>query len=91
MDQPFEAQLRAPRNMIPAYTWSAGPSGPLTFGQRTIAAHLGLPKDHPLRLCIESGAAWIPNLPDIAPDIGIDPESLVRLSCGKTGSPGEVL
>jgi len=88
MDQPFEAQLRATLNMIPAYTWYAGPSGALTFVNERSAAYLGLPKDHPLRLGIESGAAWDSHLPMLHPD---DREATRKVwsDCLRTGSPGE--
>src|SRR5882762_9921590 len=88
MDQPFEAQLRATLNVIPAYTWYAGPSGALTFVNERSAAYLGLPKDHPLRLGIESGAAWDSHLPMLHPD---DREATRKVwsDCLRTGSPGE--
>src|SRR5882672_122068 len=88
MDQPFEAQLRATLNVIPAYTWYAGPSGALTFVNERSAEYLGLPKDHPLRLGIESGAAWDSHLPMLHPD---DREATRKVwsDCLRTGSPGE--
>src|SRR5258707_4189230 len=88
MDQLFEAQLRATLNVIPAYTWYAGPSGALTFVNERSAAYLGLPKDHPLRLGIESGAAWDSHLPMVHPD---DREATRKVwsDCLRTGSPGE--
>ena len=89
MDQPFEAQLRATLNVIPAYTWYAGPSGALTFVNERSAEYLGLPKDHPLRLGIESGAAWDSHLPMLHPD---DREATRKVwsDCLRTGSPGEM-
>src|SRR6267142_425320 len=88
MDQPFEAQLRATLNVIPAYTWYAGPSGALTFVNERSAAYLGLPNDHPLRLGIESGATWDSHLPMLHPD---DREATRKVwsDCLRTGSPGE--
>src|SRR5882724_11755398 len=88
MDQLFEAQLRATLNVIPAYTWYAGPSGALTFVNERSAEYLGLPKDHPLRLGIESGAAWDSHLPMVHPD---DREATRKAwsDCLRTGSPGE--
>ena len=88
MDQLFEPQLRATLNVIPAYTWYAGPSGTLTFVNERSAAYLGLPKDHPLRLGIESGAAWDSHLPMLHPD---DREATRKVwsDCLRTGSPGE--
>jgi len=89
MDQPFAAQLRATLNVIPAYTWYAGPSGALTFVNERSAEYLGLPKDHPLRLGIESGAAWDSHLPMLHPD---DREATRKVwsACLTTGSPGEM-
>ena len=89
MDQPFEAQLRATLNVIPAYTWYAGPSGALTFVNERSAEYLGLPKDHPLRLGIESGAAWDSHLSMLHPD---DREATRKVwsDCLRTGSPGEM-
>jgi PAS domain S-box-containing protein len=52
----FLAQLQASLNVIPAYTWYAGPSGGLTFVNKRTADYLGLPKDHPLRFGIDIGA-----------------------------------
>jgi PAS domain-containing protein len=54
----FLAQLQATLNVIPAYTWSAAPSGGLTFVNKRTADYLGLPKDHPLRFGIDIGAQW---------------------------------
>ena len=54
----LEAQLRATLDAIPAYTWYAEPPGPLTFVNKRLADYLGLPKDHPLRFCIATSAAW---------------------------------
>ena len=45
MDELFEAQLQATLNMIPAYTWYAAPSGPLTFVNKRAADYGGLPED----------------------------------------------
>src|SRR6266576_1356077 len=89
MDQLLEAQLRATLNVIPAYTWYAGPSGALTFVNERSAEYLGLPKDHPLRLGIESGAAWDSHLPMLHPD---DREATRKVwsDCLRTGSPGEM-
>ena len=88
MDQSFEAQLRATLNVIPAYTWYAGPSGALTFVNERSAEYLGLPTDHPLRLGAESGATWDSHLPMLHPD---DREATRKVwsDCLRTGSPGE--
>jgi PAS domain S-box-containing protein len=68
-DQPgYVAQLQATLNVIPAHTWYASPSGGLTFVNKRTADYLGLPKDHPLRFCIDVGAQWDAHLPFVHPD-----------------------
>jgi PAS domain S-box-containing protein len=64
----LEAQLRATLNMIPAYTWYALPSGALTFVNERTADYLGLPKDHPLRSGVDTGAEWDAHIPFLHPD-----------------------
>lgn len=64
----FAAQLRKTLNAIPAYTWYAAPSGALTFVNERTADYLGLPKDHPLRLGVDTGAAWDSHIPLLHPD-----------------------
>src|SRR5258708_1588513 len=68
MDHRPEAQLQATLNIIPAYTWYAAPSGALTFVNERCADYLGLPKDHPLRFGIDTGAAWDAHIPFLHPD-----------------------
>src|ERR1700761_5906054 len=51
---PLEVQLQATLNVIPAYTWYAVPSGALIFVNERTADYLGIPKDHPLRLGIDT-------------------------------------
>src|SRR5271168_3900042 len=84
----FEAQLQATLNMIPAYTWYALPSGALTFVNERTGDYLGLPKDHPLRLGIDTGAEWDAHIPLLHPD---DREEARRVwsVCIGTGSAGE--
>jgi hypothetical protein len=55
-------------NMVPAYTWYAVPSGALTFVNERTADYLGLPKEHPLRFGIDTGAAWDSHIPLQHPD-----------------------
>src|SRR6266576_4942610 len=88
MDQPFEAQLRATLNVIPAYTWYADPSGALTFVNKRHADYLGLPKDHPLRLGIDTGAEWDSHTALLHPD---DREEARRVwsTCLSTRTAGE--
>jgi len=54
----FAAQLRKTLNTIPAYTWYAMPSGTLTFVNEAYANYLGLAKDDPLRLGVETSVPW---------------------------------
>src|SRR5882672_12327390 len=68
MNDSFLAQLQATLNMIPAYTWYAASSGALTFLNERCADYLGLVKDHPLRLGIDTGAAWDSHLALLHPD-----------------------
>jgi len=86
---PLEAQLRATLDKIPAYTWYANPAGGLTFVNTRSADYLGLPGDHPLRLGIDTHAAWDSHLIFVHPD---DAEETRRVwsDCLKTGAPGEV-
>jgi PAS domain S-box-containing protein len=87
--QVLEAQLRATLEVIPAYTWYADPSGALTFVNKRHADYLGLPKDHPLRFGIATGAAWDSHIPLLHPD---DHEEARRVwsTCLRTGSAAEM-
>jgi len=84
----LEAQLRATLNVIPAYTWYAAPSGALMFVNERCADYLGLPKDHPLRFGIDTGAAWDSHILLVHPD---DHEQSRRnwATCLRTGNAGE--
>jgi PAS domain-containing protein len=85
----LEAQLQATLNVIPAYTWYAGPSGALTFVNQRTADYLALPKDHPLRFGIDIGGKWDSHTPFLHPD---DHEEARRVwsTCLRTGFAGEV-
>ena len=84
----FEAQLRATLEVVPAHTWYANPSGALTFVNKRQADYLGLPKDHPLRFGIATGAAWDSHIPLLHPG---DQEEARKVwsTCVSTGSAGE--
>jgi PAS domain S-box-containing protein len=84
----LETQLQATLNVIPAYTWYALPSGGLTFVNERSADYLGLPKEHPLRFGIDTGAEWDAHIPLLHPD---DREEVRRVwsICLSTGSAGE--
>src|SRR6266404_2307314 len=68
MDESLKAQLQATLDMIPAFTWLAGPSGALLFVNSRCADYLGLPQDHPLRFGTDTGAAWDSHIPFLHPD-----------------------
>jgi PAS domain-containing protein len=84
----FAAQLQATLNVIPAYTWYAAPSGGLTFVNKRTADYLGLPKDHPLRFGIDTGAPWDAHIPLLHPD---DREESRKAwsTCLRTGEAAE--
>jgi PAS domain S-box-containing protein len=86
---PLEAQLQATLNVIPAHTWYAAPSGSLTFVNKRCANYLGLPKDHPLCLGIDTDAEWDSPIPFLHAD---DHEEARRVwsTCLRTGCAGEV-
>jgi PAS domain S-box-containing protein len=85
----LETQLQANLNLMPAPSWYALPSGALTFVNERTAAYLGLPRDHPLRFGIDTGAAWDSHIPFLHPD---DHEETRRVwsTCLRTGSGGQV-
>src|SRR6266478_1714526 len=82
-------QLQATLNLIPAHTWYANPTGVLTFLNERGSDYLGLPKDHPLRLGIGTGAEWDSHIPLLHPD---DHEESRRVwsTCLRTGSAGQM-
>ena len=84
----LEAQLQATLHMIPAHTWYALPSGALTFLNERCADFVGLPKDHPLRFGLDTGAGWDAHIAFLHPD---DHEGTRRMwsTCLSTGSGGE--
>jgi PAS domain S-box-containing protein len=83
------AELQSTLNVIPAYTWYALPSGGLTFVNERTADYLGLPKGHPLRSGIDTGAEWDSHIFFLHPD---DHEETRRVwsTCLRTGEAGEV-
>jgi formate hydrogenlyase transcriptional activator len=86
---PLGAELQLTLNLIPAHTWYAAPSGALTFMNERGSDYLGLPKDDPIRLGIDTGAAWDSHIPHLHPD---DHEETHRVwsTCLRTGCPGQV-
>jgi PAS domain S-box-containing protein len=85
----LEEQLQATLNVIPTQTWYAAPSGALTFVNERTADYLGLPGDHPLRLGLESGAAWDAHIALLHPD-DHDETRKVWSNCLKTGLAGQL-
>lgn len=88
-EEPFETQLQAMLNLIPANAWYAAPSGALTFVNERGGDYGGLPKDHPLRSGEETGAAWDSHIPFLHPD-DHDETRRVWSKCLRTGSAGDV-
>jgi len=88
-NSPFAKQLRETLNAIPAYAWYAAPSGALIFVNKRAADHGGLPKDHPLRFGIDTGASWDSHIEFLHPD---DHEETRRIwaNCLKTERASEV-
>jgi formate hydrogenlyase transcriptional activator len=86
---PLGAELKLTLNLIPAHAWYAVPSGALTFLNERGSDYLGLPKDHHLRLGIDTGAPWDSHIPLLHPD---DHEEARRVwaTCLRTGSCGQV-
>ena len=86
---PLGAELQLALNLIPAHTWYAVPSGALIFLNERGSDYLGLPKDHPVRLGIDTGAAWDSHIPVLHPD---DHEETRRVwsTCLRTGCAGQV-
>jgi PAS domain S-box-containing protein len=85
----LEAQLQVTLNLVPAHTWYALPNGALTFLNKRAADYLGLPKDHPLRFGIYTGADWDSHIPLVHPD---DREETRRVwsECLCRGCAGDV-
>src|SRR6266481_5123969 len=87
--QPLRAELQTALNLIPAFTWYCNASGGLTFLNERGSDYLGLPKDHPLRHGIDSGAEWDSHISLLHPD---DHEEARRVwsTCLRTGCAGQV-
>jgi PAS domain S-box-containing protein len=85
---PLSAQLQSTLNEIPAYIWYATPSGVLTYVNERQADYLGLPKDHPLRVGIDTGGDWDSYLALVHPD-DHDESRRAWSDCLRTGSAGE--
>ncbi len=61
-------QIQAALNLIPAFAWYCNASGGLTFLNERGSDYIGLPKDHPLRHGIDTGAEWDSHISLLHPD-----------------------
>ena len=86
---PLGSELQLALNLIPAHTWYAAPSGALTFLNERGSDYLGLPNDHPIRLGIDTGAAWNSHIPFLHQDDREETRT-VWSECLRTGCAGEV-
>lgn len=87
---PLGAELQLALNLIPAHTWYAVPSGALTFVNERTADYLGLPKDHPFRFGIDTGAEWDYHIALLHPDDHEDSRNVwstsLRTGCAAEGT-----
>ena len=86
---PLRADLQAALNLIPAFAWYCNVSGGLIFLNERGSYYLGLPKDHPLRFGIDTGAEWDSHIALLHPD---DHEEARRVwsTLLRTGCAGDV-
>jgi PAS domain S-box-containing protein len=89
LDPSYFEQVQKTLNAIPAYTWYAAPSGALIFLNERGSDYHDLPRDHPVRLGIDTDASWDSHLPFLHPD---DHEETRRIwsNCLRTERAGEV-
>ncbi len=87
---PLGLELQLALNLIPAQTWYAVPSGALTFVNERTAEYLGLPKEHPLRFGIDTGAEWDYHIALLHPDDHEDSRNVwstsLRTGCAAEGT-----
>src|SRR5882724_8708711 len=86
---PLRAELQTALNLIPAFAWCCNASGGLTFLNERGSDYLGLPKDHPIRHGIDTGAEWDSHISLLHPD---DHEEARRVwsTLLRTGCAGDV-
>src|SRR5882724_1529827 len=86
---PLRAELQTALNLIPAFAWCCNASGGLAFLNERGSDYLGLPKDHPLRHGIDTGAEWDSHIALLHPD---DHEEARRVwsTLLRTGCAGDV-
>jgi len=90
MSDLINEQLRANLNLIPAYAWYTNRIGALIFVNKRCADYLGLPKDHPLRFGIETGAPWDAHIPMLHPD-DRDASRKLWTECLRSGCAAEAM
>jgi formate hydrogenlyase transcriptional activator len=83
------AVLQATLNRIPAIAWYATPNGALAFVNKPGADFGGLPDDHPLRLGVETNAAWDSHIAFLHPDDHQNTREIWS-TCLRTGTGGEI-
>ena len=88
-DSSFAKQLRETLNAIPTHAWYATASGTLIFVNELAADYGGLPKDHPLRLGVDTGAPWDSLIAFLHPDDHAETRSIWS-HCLTTGRGSEV-
>src|SRR5499433_2853832 len=86
---PLRAELKAALNLLPAFAWYCNASGGLIFLNERGSDYLGLPKDHPLRHGIDTGAEWDSHIQLLHPD---DQQESRRTwsTCLRTGCAGQI-
>src|SRR5258705_12376454 len=86
---PPRAELQTALNLIPAFAWYCNASGGLSFLNERGSDYLGLPKDHPIRHGIDTGAEWDSHISLLHPD-DHDEARRVWSTCLRTGCAGDV-
>src|SRR5581483_3042875 len=89
VDEQLEAQLRIALEKLPGQAWYASPEGGLQFLNSRSADYLDLPKDHPLRRGLATGAAWDSHLALLHPDDHAETRRIWS-TCLSTGTGYEV-
>ena len=86
---PLRAELQTALNLIPAFAWCCNASGGLTFLNERGSDYLGLPKDHPIRHGIDTGAEWDSHISLLHPDDHEEARSVWSILL-RTGCAGDV-
>jgi PAS domain S-box-containing protein len=86
---PLRAELQLALNLIPAFAWYCNASGGLTFLNERGSDYLGLPKEHPIRHGIDTGADWDSHIQLLHPEDHEEARG-VWSTCLRTGCAGDV-